>query len=612
MVKKNIVFASVISMIAFSSCSDFMDSYPYGAFPEEEFWDRPNVVQGLVYKPYDYMSKNYDNNEGYYLDGATDDAVVTSTTHKMTRYGTGAITTSEDPFEEYWKNDYMAIASVNRFLKDDKGLNTRFMINEEKNAILSKKLHGEAYALRAWFEWDLLKRFGGRTEDGKLMGFPIVTESFDDMIYTKDFNMPRNTYKACVEQIVKDCEKAYEYLPIAHRDFIAKANGWPLDVAGGKFWGCLDGISTRAILSQVYLTYASPLFNEENDRELWKKAAEYAKEVMDFKQTVDNVKDGFVAKNYVNWTNPNFAGIVFSSRFASSDAMEKSFYPAGFRGNGNIGASQELVDAFPMSNGYPKEHPEGAKLYDPQDPYKNRDPRFYSIIFYNGAKAYRDNNVNKPMYTFENWAHDESEDGLPGKDLAGNNKTSRTNYHIKKFVYMGFNQNDATVKRANHSKFYIRWAHMVLNFAEAANEYGGPDYEIDGLTAREAMKLLRTRNTYDNKELFNNDPYLEEVANYGKDAFREFVRNERRIETCFEGMRYYDLRRWCKNDTDLSLLNRDITRPVITKKVDGTFFYDEPEVVEKRHFESPYQPIPYNEMRKMDKLEQNKGWEKWK
>lgn len=600
-----ILFAGAM-LVAFSSCSDFLDTYPYGQFPEEEMWERPSIIQGLVYRAYDYMSKTYDDNEGYYLDGATDDAVITSTTHALTKLGIGAITTAQDPFDDYWNNDYKAIASVNRFLKDNRGFNTRYKTEARKDSLTRWRLQGEAYALRAWFQWDLLKRFGGRTDDGKLLGFPIVTESFDDDILTGSFNKARDTYEDCMKQIKNDCDSAFKYLPIAHRDFLIDASD--KNEAGGKYWGCLDGITTKAILAQMYLTYASPLFNETEDPERWRLAAEYAKEVIDLKMEIDG--EHFDPQASVQWTDPNFAGIIFSSRFNSSnDAIEKAFYPGGFRGNGSIGATQELVDAFPMSNGYPKEHPEGQKLYDSQNPYKNRDPRFYSIIFYNGAQACRDNKASSPMYTFENWISDAN--GQAGKDLAGLSKNSRTNYHIKKYVYMSLNWSDASVKKTNHSKFYIRWAHMLLNFAEAANECVGPEGEIDGLSAKEAMRMLRTRKTYDNLSLFDSDPYLDEIAGKGSTAFREFIRNERRIETCFEGMRYYDLRRWSTDD-DLSLLNVDVTRPVITKNADGTFVYGQPEVVETRKFNSPYQPIPYNEIRKMDKLEQNKGWELWK
>ena len=588
-----------------TSCSDFLDPYPYGRLSEDDFWDRQNAVQGLVGQCYNNMQRNYNYNNGFYLDGATDDAVVTSSTHAIVKLATGALTPSADPFKSFWTDDYKAIALVNKFLKDQKGFNTRFMVDAHHNDLVRYRLQGEAFALRAWFQWDLLRRYGGvGIKSGEMLGFPIVTEPIN--VFEDDLDLARNTYAECVEQIENDCDSAFAYLPIAHRDFLVKEPG-DLVYAGSRYWGRLDGITMTALKSQMYLTYASPLFNPENDMARWEKAAKYAKQVIDFKLNVDNVKNGFNPVNRVDWTDPNFPGIVFSSRYDNNnDAMERALYPGGFQGNGVVGATQDLVDAFPMKNGYPKDHPEGAKLYDPANPYANRDPRFYSMIFYNNAKANRDNNESKPMYTFECW---ENKDAL-GKDAAGAKATSRTNYHIKKYIYMGLNWSDASIKKMPHSRFYIRWAHMILNFAEAANEIGGPDHVIDGLSAKEAMKYLRTRKTYDGKDLYTEtDPYLDEVAAQGKEQFRKFIRNERRIETCFEGMRFFDLRRWSK-EGNIETLNQPVYKAKILKNTDNSFNYDK-EIVENRIYTSPFLPLPYDDILRMDKLEQNKGWDNW-
>lgn len=594
--------------VLMTGCASFLDPYPYGAFPEEELWEHSDVVQGFVGRAYDVMWRDYNNNEGFNLDGATDDAVMTSTTHPMARLGTGAMVPGGDPFKGFWYEDYKGIGSVNRFLDNDNGLNSRYKTDARQNDLVRHRLQGEAYALRAWHYFDLLKRYGGVGADsGELLGVPIITEVIDD-VYSTDKNRKRATFEECVEQIKNDCDKAYDFLPIAHRDFLLEEKSDHL-VAGGRNWGLMDGITTRAILANLYLMYASPLYNPTNDLSRWEKAAKYAKEVMDFKLEVDNVRGGFNPMNRVDWNNPNFPGIIFTSRFKlNNEDTEKSLYPAGFQGKANIGASQELVDAFPMANGYPKDHPKGAELYDPQNPYANRDPRFYSVIYYNGATINRYNNPSKPMYTFESW----NSENESGDDVAGKRKVSRTNYHIKKYVYMGWNRNDANVKKGHHSKFYIRWAHMVLAFAEAANEFEGPNGNSFGLSAKDAMKYLRKRHTYDGAKLYSDeDPYLDEVAQKGKDAFREFVRNERRIETCFEGIRFFDLRRWSTPD-DLHLLNGEVTRPEITKEVDGSFTYEYGKVVEKRQFTSPYYPLPYPEIMKMDALEQNAGWDSWK
>jgi len=593
------LIVSGIIAVLFFSCTDFLDPYPNGDLTKDDIWDYQGMVQGLVGQCYDNMSRNYDNNEGAYFDCVTDNAVRTSTTDALTRMAVGSLTTNSDPFLTYWDRDYKSINLLNMFLDERMGYNTKYLIVPRLDSIVRNRLQGEAFALRAYFQWDLLQKFGGKGLDGQMLGFPIITKPVD---FTQEVNLSRNTYDECVKQILADCDSAYKYLPIAHRDFLVP-NVNDRTYAGAKYWGRMDGITTRAIKSMVYLTWASPRFNTANDVSRWDSAAVNAKKVIDFKLKVDNVTNGFNPVNQVSWFNPNFPGIVWSSRYVTSDgdreAMERMFYPEGFQGNGAMGATQELVNAFPMKNGYPIT--DSRSLYNPADPYKDRDPRFYSVIFHNGAKAIRAGKTDV-MYTFDNWTG--------GKDEAGvSSKNSRTNYHIKKMVWMGLNWSDASINRQPHSKFFVRWAHMVLTFAEAANHVVGPtDAGKYGLSAKDAMKYLRGRKTYDGANGYTTDPYLDEVAG-SKDSFNEFVKNERRIETCFEGMRFFDQQRW---STTLAELNKPVHGIKAAKNADGTFVYDYNFEVEKRNLKSAYLPIPYQEIIRMSKLVQNEGWEEWK
>ena len=591
-----LIAIGILSVFLFS-CTDFLDPYPNGDRSKEDIWDYQEMVQGLVTQCYDNMSRGYNNNEGAYLDCVTDNAVQTSTTASLRQMAVGALTTGQDPFLTYWDRDYKSINLVNMFLEDRKGYNTRFLIYPQLDSLVRNRLQGEAFALRAYFQWDLLQKFGGKGMDGQMYGFPIVTAPLN---YTQEVNLVRNSYDECVAQILADCDSAYKYLPIAHRDFLVTNKDFST-YAGSRYWGRMDGITTRAIKAVVYLTWASPRFNPGNDQTRWDNAAKYAKEVMDFKLNVDNVNKGFNPVDGVNWFNPNFPGIVWSSRYQNSnDAMERMFYPGGFQGNGNMGATQNLVDAFPMKNGYPITDPRSE--YDPNNPYDNRDPRFYSVIFHNDAKAIRAGKT-EVMYTFENWEE--------GKDAAGASaKNSRTNYHIKKMVFMGLNWSDASINRQPHANFFYRWAHMVLTFAEAANQVVGPtDAAKYGISAKDAMVYLRKRKTYGGAAGYASDPYLDEVAAAGKTAFNDFVKNERRIETCFEGMRFFDLQRW---STSLEPMNQPANGAKITKKEDGSFTYNLNYEVEKRNLNSAYLPIPYQEMLRMDKLVQNEGWDAWK
>ena len=215
---------AVAAVGAMCSCSDFLDPYPSAIRSEEYILTNPTTMQGLIGKCYDYMAQNYNDNEGAYLDCATDNAVRTSTTDVLRRFAVGVTSPTNDPFETYWDRDYKGIYNVNMFLKDDRGLNMRYMLDEHLDELLRNRLWGEAYALRAWFQWDLLQKFGGRGTDGRLLGYPILLEpvrvwemSPEEM---RGLRFERNTYDECVAQILRDCDSAYKYLPIAHRDFL--------------------------------------------------------------------------------------------------------------------------------------------------------------------------------------------------------------------------------------------------------------------------------------------------------------------------------------------------------------------------------------------------------
>ena len=610
--KRIIFLASIIALLG--SCTKLLEPYPNGNYDSESLWQYQNLVQGLIGYCYDQVNsntRNYNDNEGTYLDGATDDAVITSSTHVMRRYAVNSMTTSQDPFATYWDRNYRAIRNCNLFLKDRRGYNTKFIRTQPAptfdhwNDLVKNRLQGEAFALRAWFEWDLLQKFGGKGTNGQMLGFPIVTDVYNA---TDNVNVPRNTYDECVKQILADCDSAYKYLPIAHRDFLVPTAD--LGYAGGKYWNRFDGISTRAIKAMVYLTWASPRFNPGNDVSRWDSAAFNAKKVVDFKLTVDATTSGnsFKPANAVIWTNPNSPEVVFGTRWNTSNlSMERLFYPGGFQGTGSIGASQDLVNAFPMANGRPITDPLSG--YDPAKPYLNRDPRFYSAIFYNTAVA-KLNNTGATMYTFENW----NAGPTIGKDAGGTKSdNTRTNYYIKKFIYMGYNPTASSPASVTHSKFIIRWSQMVLTFAEAANHVTkNPNTALYGMTPKAAIKMLRVRKTYDNANgLPATDPYLD--AQTTEAAFDALVKNERRIETCFEGMRFYDLRRWSTDANWESVINAPVHGAYITQ-VAGTpvsYTYNLNYVVEERQFPSPYNPIPYSEMLRMNKLVQNEGWPSW-
>lgn len=614
--KKIILLIGAIFVIV-SSCKNYLDPWPNGNYDSQTIWNYQNLIQGLINRCYDNIdapgianaTRNYNDNEGVKLDGTTDDAVLSSTSEVMNKYATNSMVTSQDPFSTYWDRDYRTIAQCNMFLQDRRGYNTRYMTDPHYNDLVRKRLQGEAFALRAFFEWDLLQKFGGKGTDGNMLGFPIITKIIN---FTDEVNYARNTYDECVQQIISDCDSAIKYLPPAWRDFLTPAGD--LLYGGGKYWNRMDGMTCKAIKANVFLTWASPRFNSGNVIARWDSAASNAKKVIDFKINVDQVAsaNSFRLTDPVNWSNPNSPEIVFSTTYKTgNNDIERMFYPAGFQGNGEVGATQELVNSFGMANGRPIGDP--LSLYDPTKPYLNREPRFYSAIWYNTAIA-KKLTGGATMYTFENW-NEAPIGSLVGKDAAGTRvDNSRTNYHIKKFCYMDLNFAAASPTPSQHSKFIIRWAHMVLDFAEAANHVtGDPNVACYGLTPKAAIKYLRARKTYDGATATFNvaDPYLD--AQTTEAAFDALVKNERRIETCFEGMRFYDLRRWTTDADWQSVINQPVHGMYIKELTvaPATFSYDPNWQIEVRDFTSPYNPIPYNEMLRMSKLIQNEGWPSW-
>jgi len=592
----------MILIVFLAACVE-LDPTPNDEINGDDLWKYPDAVQGLIGQCYDLMSRSYNDNEGAFLDCATDNAVKTSTADPVLLFSKGVL--ASDPFKTYWERDYKGIRLVNMFLKDRKGYNTRFLVNERWDSITRNRLQGEAFALRAWFQWDLLQKFGGKSVDGEYLGFPIITRALSA---NENISMKRNSYEECVQQILTDCDSALAYLPLANRDYLYLESDRVY--AGSKYFGRMDGVTIKALKALVYLRWASPRFNPNQNISRWDSAAVNAKYVIDFKTS--SLYDGrtFYPTNRVNWQDPNDPSIIFRSRFdAASQTMEKAFYPKGFLGDGVMGATQNLVDAFGMKDGFPINYQgtnnKHTTKYDPDNPYLNRDPRFYSIIFHHGSNVNRDNG-SVLMYTFD------CADGT-GKDVANlNTNNSRTNYYIKKFLYMGLNFSDKTVLRQPRYKMFIRWSHICLAFAEAANHVVGPtDASKYGLSAKDALAYIRSCKTYDGANgITSSDPYLNEVAAQGENAFDELVKNETRIETCFEGQRFFDMNRW---STTTDELNGEIYGMQIRKGFYGQVEFDPTMLVEQREFRTSYMPIPYSEILLSNGvLIQNEGAEYWK
>lgn len=578
---------------------DFLDPLPNGTYNEDNYQDYPTIVRGFIDKAYNLRPSTYYSTEYIGTDAGSDDAVYRSQTNNMREFSVGSTSITSNPFSTVWTRNYQAINYCNMFLKDNIGLNSRYLLDAESNALLAKCLQGDAFALRAWNYYELLKTFGGLGTDGKMLGVPILTE-VSDADNLDPAAIYRATFDETVEQILRDCDSAEVYLPFNNRDYASDPT-YVVPVIGSVRYRCFDSISLNGLRAMVYLMWASPAFNPEGDMTRYQKAAQYAAKVMKHKLEVESTfTGGFDPTQGFTWDNLNGPEVIHISTFSTS-SMETNFYPYEFKGSANIVPTQDLVDAFPAANGYPISDPRSN--YDVNNPYEGRDPRLYAAIFHNGSQALRNTN-SEVMYTFESAAG--------GKDAPGRTETSPTSYYVKKFVYMGWNPFDENRMTGYEAIYFMRWEQMCLIFAEAASKVVSPtDRSTFGLSAKEALAYLRSRPTTEGKPGVGvvADPYLDECA--GDPAkFEALVKNEWRITTCFEGKRFFNLRRWTANHSDLSAINVDVHGVSITGEP-GAYTYT-PTVIERKNYASLWRPLPYSEVRKCPNLVQNAGYENWK
>ena len=600
---KRILYPLASLTLLLAGCDKFLEQLPSGDYTDENYKDYPALVRGYVEKAYALRPETYLSSPGIACDGYADNMAWRDHAGLGWRFSTGSASLGEDPLAGLWSRDYQAIYNCNLFLKDDLGLNTRYMVDLQADRNLRRALQGDAYALRAYNLYELLKYYGGYDTTGELMGVPIFLEPVDpDNVDMKTYY--RATFDDCMERILADCDSALKYIPPSNRDFM-KEETEMVPVQGAVRYRRMDGISVKCLKALAYLTWASPAYNPSDDRSRWDAAARLAKEVIDYKLTEENadrIYSGFSLERPVGWANPNDPEAIYVSQFFKGAGYEREFYPQRFGGNGSYGPTQELVDAFPMANGYPIT--DSRSGYDPQHPYEGRDPRFYSTIFYNGSQVVRNTNASDIMYIFE------TADG--GKDAPGQTNCSPTGYYIKKHVYLGWNPTDASVSTVNRCIFFYRWTHMCLAFAEAANQVVGPlDATRYGLSAKEALAYVRNRPLEGTTPVpglgESGDPYLDECALYGAGPFGELVKNEWRLETCFEGFRYHDIRRWA---TDVSQINHPVHRIRISEQGGRTTYTAEE--LENRKFPSLWLPLPYVERRRCPMMTQNEGWELWR
>ncbi|MCL4484445.1 MAG: RagB/SusD family nutrient uptake outer membrane protein [Bacteroidetes bacterium] len=547
----------------------------------------PAFAEGLLMNAYNKLPT-----AGFsFNDVATDDAVSNDKFNGYLRMATGQWSAKYNPVS-IWNNANEAILYLNTFIPRIDTV-TWSWSNEDINRMFKARLTGEAYALRGLFRYYLLQNIAGKSTSGKLLGIPL----FDGFLNANtNFNLPRADFTGSVNAINADFDKAMQYLPMDFLNITAAAQLPPVfSTVNITDYNTVFGIVSNqritkrivmGLKARVALLAASPAFNANNDQALWVQAADAAAGVLAgingitgidpfghiFFQAarVDAVKVTADQKEML-WRGPS-SGLT--------NTLEKRIFPPGLNGNGEVNPTQNLVDAFPMKNGYPVNDP--ASTYNPASPYANRDPRLALYIVYNGAPM-----QGKPIKTALGG-------GTNAKDSIAT--STRTGYYLRKLVREDIifsASGSATTKK--HYAVHMRYTELFLDYAEAANEAWGPTGvgTIASYSAKDVIAAIRKR-----AGITQPDAYLNSITT--REAMRDLIRNERRLELCFEGFRFWDMRRWG--------LPLNMAAKGANIDINATSFqYVD---VEPRVYQPymQYAPLPEQEILKFPALEQNSGW----
>ena len=599
-ISKYKVGAAMLGMtlsLGLTSCDDLFEPAIENHLGFDYAYEHPDYADNVLGNAYTRLP----NGSYSFNDVATDDAVsndVSNSYRKMT--GIDSWTSSSNPIET-WRNCRAAIQYINLFLANVDKVN--WNSNETVRDMYHQRYVGEARGLRALFMYYLLRAHGGYDDQGNLLGVPIILEP---TTVSSDFNAleVRASFADCMKQLIEDAEEAIRVLPVDYKDTdnetetvncfgktytVTKATY--NRVLGTNFAGRFSGRIARAVLAQAALMAASPAF-ADGSGVTYEQAAKYAKNVLDLNGGVSGIDtDG------LEWyADPNMQEleggecpkeVMWRTEKSNNNDLEADNYPPSIYGKGRINPTQNLVDAFPAANGYPIANAKSG--FDAENPYANRDPRLAKYIIFNGQTAGSGSSVINTQA--DNSAN---LDGL-NKDVS---KSTRTGYYMKKLLRQDINLDPNVNSKQNHYTARIRYTELYLDYAEAANEAYGPTGG-SGFSAYDVIKAIRQRAGI--KDENGQDPYLESIKN-DKDKMRELIRNERRIELCFEGFRFWDLRRW-KLDITEEAKGVSITNVGAGKKYETIS-------VEKRNFKENgyYGPVPYDQILNFPSLTQNKGW----
>ena len=554
------VFVSMAVGSAFTlcSCNDFLDREEDSFIDKTATFDSYNRTKQYLTYAYSLLPEGLNRfSGGALLGAATDDACFAIESSNIQQFNNGSWNALNNP-DNVWDRYFAGIAKCCTLLENSNHVNLDISrldpakrVEYENNLKDIRMWRAEAHFLRAYFNFELLKRYGP---------IPIIKSTLD---INKDYSdTPRPTMKEVVEFIANDCDMAADSLELT-----------PWRNMNDAFGRATKG-AALALKSRLLLYAASPLYvdfgdideaNKPSDATLWKAAADAAKAVIDLNQYElapaydDLFKNDFQNKEY-----------IFVRRYPSNSDFEKSNFPVSYGGKGGTNPSQNLIDDYEMLDGTAFDWSDPVKA---AHPFENRDERLLATVLMNGILF-----KGKRVATYPG-----------GADATPNPNATKTGYYLRKFL----NEN-VNIQTGGGSDGHVvplfRLAEIYLNYAEALNEYDptNPDIAVYLNKIRERVSLPDV------------------PSGLTQEQMRTLIHHERRVELAFEEHRFWDVRRW---KVASSTLGAPVKGVKIMQDDAGNFTYS-PVQVEQRVFQPKmyWYPIPQSEVLKLHHWEQNKGW----
>lgn len=574
------IFVTVIVFFiaALSSCSKVYESVPLGQQVSPSIAFNPQDSAGVYAMRFllttytESLPNDHNRVGGNYLDAASDDAVSSqSGIPDVQKIVTGAYTSVSLNADDVWSKYYTAIRDATVFAVN---INIVPMIEKLPNGQSARSAYrSEARFLRAFLYFELIKRYGG---------VPIIGDTIREI--SDNIQLPRRSFADCVSYIVSECDNIRDSLRTQ-------------EMVNTTTYGRITKGAAMALKAKVLLYAASPLFNGGNidpantltgytaaDPNRWKLAADAAKDVMNLGtySLMPVFTDVFLTQTKPVGINTES---IFWRQNGTGTSVETANGPVGYTSAGGAGITsptQNLVDVFTTDEG--KIITDPTSNYSPLNPYAHRDPRLKNTIFYNGALW-----LNRPVETFDG-----------GQDKPGGTlQQTKTGYYMRKFMGYFESVSGATIYSSTiHDFVYFRYAEILLNYAEATNEFSGPSVDVYNVIYQLRKRAGITAGTNANYGL---------AAGLTQDQMRTVIQNERHVELAFEEQRYFDIRRWKIAAQVFATPLRGVD---IQKSSSGQITYNYGPVLTPvfRNPQMYLYPIPYNEVIKNPQMVQNPQW----